>query len=1006
MLDRVSAIEANVRCVIVLAAGVLLSAPAPCAGEPAQPSEWYARAYRMEHGLPSSVIQAITQDHDGFLWLGTRSGVVRFDGLRFVRWNPRGEPQLPSNGALALLTSRDGSVWIGWGSITGGVSRLLDGSVVNYTSSDGLPRGAKSVLLEDRDGTVWVGGASGLAAFDGARWRIVRVAQGEEAAANVHALHEDRQGRLWVATSAGIFRRPGRYGPFERVSRAFVLDLSEDAAGALWVTDPDRAFSLLDEGAAAGPADDALLRPSSGEVLFHDRHGIMWVGTRRGLLRVANQGSTASPSWRVDVEEGVAEEGVATIYEDRDGDVWVGTRGGLVRIFKHYVTMFTQEQGLRNDVVGPVERDDDGNLWVATLGALHKISAGALRSYSLPGVRTEALHLDLAARLWLATDDGVARFENGRLVPLALPDDAPRGRIFVLASDLHGGLWMCGDSTARWDGERLSVFNDNPAIGSRICAAAYRDAAGKIWLGFGDGSLLVYENAQFNPVSTWRPDSRHGMRAILGDREGRIWVAGRNSLSRIEKDDVTTVGRQNGFPGNDIGDVVDDRAGHLWISVDDGIIRLHKSEFDKVAADAAHQIQYLVYGSADGVLEAPTRNGYPAAVRGPDGRLWFQTVKGLAVIDPSRDGNMRNITAVEVDRIIADGQPLVLSPRPLLPPRTATIQLDYTAASLAGASKVRFAYMLEGFDENWIEAGTRRQAFYNSLPPGAYRFHVRTSIGGIDQRSAAQEFSVLPAFYQRAWFAAVCLVLVGAAVVAIHRRRVRIVAERSAAVLAERARIGREIHDTMLQSMAGIALEIHAVAKQLRTAPGAQELTRIRRKVQQHMCDARDSILELRSAEGQTDQLAAALRSYAEVARVQDVTQYEVTAVGTAQPLPANVQQELLKTAREAIQNALSHAEARRVQVTVTYGPHTVRVAVSDDGLGFDPAAPMDGTAHWGIIGMQERTAKIQGKLRIESRPGHGTDVEIVVPVNKRRGLLDRLWRSYQLRTFRDSTKA
>ena len=993
MLAREPKIGVSFRCSI-LVFGVLLIAASPCAGELLRASEWYSRAYRMENGLPSSVIQAITQDHDGFLWVGTRSGVVRFDGFQFVRWNTHGEPKLPSNGALALLTSRDGSVWVGWAAATGGVSRLLHGQVVNYTTRDGLPPGQKSTLLEDRDGTIWAGGTGGLVAFDGTQWQIMGTSHGLELATSVYSLHEDRLGQLWVATAAGIFLRRDRHKLFEHVSPNIVHDLSEDDKGTIWVTDPNSAFGPLESGASARPADGTTQTSSSGVSILHDHRGIMWVGTRSGLLRVSHQNKAGSTTSLVEEEKGVAEEGVAAIYEDRDGDIWVGTRGGLLRIFKHDVTMFTRDQGLTNNVVGPVELDHDGNLWVGTVDALHKISERQLTSYPLPGLRIEALHQDQAARLWLATDEGVGRFENGRLLPLAVADSAVHGLTYALTSDLQGGLWLCGDSTARWDGRNLSTFNDNPEIGSRMCTSAYRGANGNIWLGFADGSLLVHQNGQFIAYSTRHRENREGIAAIRGDRRHRIWVAGQSSLSRIAQGQVTTVTKENGFPGTDIGGFVDDEEGHLWIAFDEGIIRLSKSEFDNVAGDPAHQIQYLPYDSSDGVLDAPTRNGYPSAVRDKGGKLWFQTVRGLAVIDPRRDVNVRSVTTIEIDRIIADGQVLPMSPLPTLPPGTSAIEINYTAASLAAASKVHFSYMLQGFDEDWVDAGARRQAFYNSLSPGTYRFHVRATIGGASRQSAVQEFTVLPAFYRQGWFSALCLAMVCTAVLAIRRWRVRAVRDQFVAVLAERARIGREIHDTMLQSMAGIALEIHAVVKQLGGSPETQELTRIRYKIQQHMRDARDSILELRSAQSQTGDLAEALRTFGDIAKVQSCSQFELTVTGAPRSLPVNVEQELLRTAREAVRNALRHAEARHVDVTVEYKHDSLRLSVSDDGRGFDPATlPLKRTQRWGILGMRERTEKLQGQFKIASSPGQGTVVDIVVPFTTPRGWFARVWR-------------
>jgi signal transduction histidine kinase len=335
---------------------------------------------------------------------------------------------------------------------------------------------------------------------------------------------------------------------------------------------------------------------------------------------------------------------------------------------------------------------------------------------------------------------------------------------------------------------------------------------------------------------------------------------------------------------------------------------------------------------------------------------------------------------VRIERVIADGNPFVpVAARLTLPPRIASVEINYTAVSLSAASKTRFSYLLEGFDRDWVDAGTRRQAFYTRLPPGRYRFLVRASIDGVEQSVARSELSVLPAFYQQTWFYAFSVAMLGLTFWAFWHWRIRSLQAQFALVLAERARIGREVHDTVLQGMAGVAMQLEGVGRRLDIAPAMarQELRRIGRQLRQHIEEARETILTIRTGVGER-RLATALSEFG--ARLSNGARVQVSVTGTCKAPCPDIERELMRIAQEAMRNAVRHGRAKYVRVDVHYEPNAIRLGIKDDGSGFDPKeAAFAEQPHWGLIGMRERAKKIGAELRIDSHLGSGTQVEVVV---------------------------
>jgi signal transduction histidine kinase len=415
-----------------------------------------------------------------------------------------------------------------------------------------------------------------------------------------------------------------------------------------------------------------------------------------------------------------------------------------------------------------------------------------------------------------------------------------------------------------------------------------------------------------------------------------------------------------------------------------GILQLAKSEFDKASKDPSYRIRYRFFDASDGLADFPVRLGTPAAIRGGDGRLWFTTMKGVAVIDPARLNNIATKPPVKITRVLANHQPLAsrFGVNPVLSPRTSVLQIDYTAVSLSAASQLHFRYMLEGLDTDWVNAGTRRQAFYTNLSPKSYRFRVRASLAGGPESESEWAFVVQPAMYQTRSFYVIILIGIVAAIAIGWWQRMRTLRKQFALVLSERARIGREIHDTVLQNFAGTALQLEGIAKQADISPSATKaaLRHLRRQIEQYMEEARDSIMDLRSPETHRVLLGSALREWMDARCHQTDGSLKLLVTGAAQRYHAAVETQILRIAQEAIRNAIQHSEARQILVEINYEPENVRLFVQDDGKGFSVLSDPGGEANgWGLVGMRERATRLGGQLSIISQPGKGTLIELIV---------------------------
>jgi len=981
--------------------GVCLVTSAPIIAAPSEPSatdrsipDYGLAVWAADKGQPPGDVFAIAQDAEGYLWVGTPNGLHRFDGARFTPWNgSTPATALPSGPIHALVGAPDGSLWIGFGG-GGSVVRMLRGQITRYTPANGAPPGV-TAMVQDRQGAIWVAATRGLFRFIDNRWTTIGQAEGYSGA-EAFSLYEDRAGRLWVGTASGVYRRTK--DTFELVDGDAnnVQSLIEDGAGNIWVSDPLEIVKKLSTHTAPHHGREIRLPASAWRLMRDSRNQIWAAAFGGGLLRVRDPLASTPIIERFEYEHRLAGS-PRSVFEDREGNIWVGMRGGLIRLSERAFKDVPLE-GLNNDGVRTAIVDRDGRVWVATGHGLNRFKGAERRGYDVS--QTMALHVDRSGELLVAGGQKVARFRDGRLEPIAIPTIVATSRVMALTTDAQHTMWFCTalKGVMTWDGRTLSRLEGQTDIAGRACQSIYTDRQGRIWIGLTASGAAVYENGMFRSFTARDGLATGTILAIAEDRDGGIWFSATGGVSRYQKGRLTTLTQVNAPLSDLVPVLVEDLEGYIWVGVNSGaaMMRFHPSEVDKVAASPMHQVEYSLYDETDGMQHgSQTWQSGVGGVRDADGRLWVATGVGMTMIDPRQLPPVHRPPPPHIEGITADGRRLTLSDvvsgssrtKDLtLPAGTSTLRIDFGTVSLSSASKLRFRYLLEGVDEDWVYAGNAREATYTSVPSGNYRFRVSTTANGEWTEAARWEFAVAPPFYRTPTFLTSSVFGLALVIAMAWWLRLRAVRNQYALVFAERARVSREIHDTLLQSLAAIGVELETIATELEPSqsPARDGLRRLRRQIGHCLREARESILELRHHSMKPRALVDSLRELAETTTVSKGVQTEFAITGRPRSCAADAEQQLLRIAQESVNNAVRHGRAVNVKITLAFEPDRVVLTVSDDGCGFEPRdrdTAVSSGEHLGLLTMRERAARIRGQLAIISRPGHGTTIETSAPV-------------------------
>jgi signal transduction histidine kinase/ligand-binding sensor domain-containing protein len=990
----------------VLATALLFSACTAWAVDPSTHLTQYSHGvWRIQDGLFAGAPKAIAQTTDGYLWIGTATGLFRFDGVRFVLWTDFAhQKQLASAEVSTLMGARDGSLWIG---ASYGLFRWKANTLSQYSTQDGFVR----QIIETREGAIWLardryadqGGA--LCQVQGRELHCYSSRDGVPLPYAV-PLVEDAIGNLWIGGGAKLVRwqpASSTVWTLEALRKSEGLEgvtaLAVDRNNSLWVgiSHPGSGLGLkLFRDGVWKTFSSSELNGSRLTVskLFLDRDDALWIGTEdQGIYRIVEGKVDHFGS-----ADGLSGDKITDLFQDHEGTIWVATSKGIDNFRDLPVVTLSRREGLHSDGAQSVSFSSDGTVWIGNVGALDAWRHGAITSTppkdGLPGQDVTSLLEDPSGGLWLGIDNGLFHFERGKFAPAIKPGGP--NIVVAMTNGADGSVWAVAASATtsnlvRIHNSHLRVRQTFPPEESVLALAI--DPRGRIWIA-GD-KLRYLDDSGETTLSAFGP--RYGyIRNIAVDGDDVVWFGATKGLVGFRDGQLQAMTTSNGLPCERINALILDNHRSLWLYAQCGLIKIDHSELEKWWHHPDVQVKTTVFDAMDGFQGGPSPFR-PAATKSSDGRLWFVNGSVVQTINPDHVYLNELPPPVHIEQFIANTTNYSLEDSIRLAKLSRNIEIKYTALSFVVPQRVRFRYKLDGYDTDWQEAGTRRSAFYTNLRPGTYKFLViACNDGGVwNKKGAAVTFVVPPAWYQTMWFRLLALLLLALLAYAFYLLRMRQYAiamrARFNERLDERLRIARELHDTLLQSFHGLMFQFQAARNMLPRRPKSamQALDEAILTTEKAIAEGRDAIQDLRPELATRHDLAELLTAVGqELAGAHAANghfpSFGVTIEGQQQRLPPTLQDEIYRIGREVIRNAIQHADARRIEVEIRYDERELRLRIRDDGKGIDleVLGASGRPGHWGLPGIRERAKRIRSRLEFWTEAGAGTEVELRVPAS------------------------
>jgi signal transduction histidine kinase/ligand-binding sensor domain-containing protein len=964
-------------------------------------TQYQHRAWRTSDGWFDNAPLSIAQGGDGYLWIGTQMGLLRFDGIRFSKWRaPGGHGAL--NHAKLLLQSREGALWI----VSDKGLSVLRG---NELTDIPLSGGSIQSLFEDHGGTIWSTRAmlkDGQMPLCTVSTHPVRCYGPADGLSILYAtkMAEDREGFLWIGSSSLVRWKPGTPQTDYFTQSLQAYGDSNGVSDLLTLSDGSLLAGLAAKGADAGlqwrrqgrwqPFSTRAYdgSASGGEILFQDRDGAIWLRPiGPGLVRM--QGERAD---RFTQADGLSSDEVRGFLQDAEGTVWVLTARGLDSFSRFAVTTFSSREHMPNGPAAAVAARADGAV-IAAADEVVAVKGGDISILPAfkPGEReggVNAMLMDSSQRLWVSKGNQLFLHRGNAvsLVKSAIGEDrlAYHEIVSGLLEDVNHQIW--GLVLAQNHRRRLVIVTPNrlqevlelPA--ADVAHVIASDNSGGIWSAGSSARMGYLKDGRLSAQPI--PDADAGFKALdmFVDSKNRVWIASNEGMRILSNGNSRSVREANGLPCEALFSAMIDRDETLWISSGCGIMHIGRREWTKILEDPGANLAVELLGPVDGWSPAYVMAAGRLA-QTADGKVWFAGPE-LQMVDPRELRQAAVIPPAHIEEMLVDRRPYASNMPSRLPPNPRQVQIDYTAPSFINPRAIQFKYRLQGHDEGWQDAGTRRQAFYNDLAPGRYRFDVVA--GAKDARASAAdslEFTVAPALYQTWWFRAVGAALSALALWMLYMARLNRVTNslrlRYQDRLAERESIARDLHDTLLQAVQSLVLRFHTAIKQLPRGDARLDLERVLDDSDRVMRQGRELMLELRAPSTDTSALADVMVAAGTDLKKAYPGNFEVSITGAPRPLVPLVFEEVRRIGLEALSNAFRHAGATLIEVEVSYSRNLMKVRIRDDGTGIDPAilAPGFREGHWGLPGMRERAAKAGGRLNIWSAPGAGTEVEVTI---------------------------
>jgi ligand-binding sensor domain-containing protein/signal transduction histidine kinase len=962
----------------------LLAGALSCASLRADSLDGYTRrVWQAPDGLPEQTVQAFAQTTDGYLWIGTTGGLVRFDGAHFTVFDRQNTPALHENSVFCLMVAHDGTLWIG--TEGGGIVSYAAGRFRSWLADEGRSNDFLRVLEQDPDGTIWAGTDRGLLRLAGDRFvRIDGV--GSIPPISVHAICRDSAGHLWVG-GWRLMRIDGKVGALyslgSETSQNEIKSILQTRDGALWVGTVTGLNRML-------PGQDRFQRVpginSTVRVLQQTPDGVLWIGTIGEGVFTFDRGrlsQTRAPTT-------LPSNTVLNFFEDREQNFWIGTQTGMVRLTRTQVSIVPLPQANDSDFE-TIYRDRDGSFWIGST-LLFQMKDGALTQRVLPGmagIHVRNVFRDVSGALWAGTDGNDAyRIAAGHTTRIT---GLTNSFIRAITQDTDRSMWFATDGGLNHlvgDGShaRIVGYREQDGLAHNSVRSLLEDKHGDLWIGTDRGLSHLHRGVFIQDVAT-AAMTQAKIWAIHEDPEGGLWFGTRNNgLFRLRDGKLAHFSSEDGLAGDAIYEILEDSDAHLWMSGPNGISFVNRHELDGQAELPARHFALTLYPISEMAANTEIYGGTePAGTISPHGDVWFPSNRGPIHILPFQRP-MPPPPPLLIQAVVADGRTASLAEPIVLQPGNSRLEFAFAPIQLRSQAGLRFRYMLEGFDHDWSAATPAHTADYTNLPSGQYHFHVR--VFEIRNPNAINEASIeilqRPLFYRTWWFIAACVLLAALLIFGAYRYRLRQVRTRFEAVLEERNRLAREMHDTVIQGCTGVSALLEAFSMESSEDGAGNGLMDIARmQLRTTIDEVREAVLDLRQPDHEISELGEKLEAMAGQASAEFNLRVTCSITGTPVRVTHPMAHDLLMVAREAVYNAALHGIPKNVEVALASSRRELTLRVVDDGCGFDVRElETQNGHHFGLKGMKERIERSGGEFNLTSILGKGVRIEAHLPLH------------------------
>ena len=946
-------------------------------------SQYIRDRWGFEQGFPKGPVYAITQTPDGYLWIGTDVGLVRFDGLNF-RIVQDTLASFTITRVLGLTSDNDGNLWVRLQGPT--LLRYRDGVFQAPAPPVGFGDSNISAMFRSNHGELLVS-RTGQGAF------VFRENQFQLLAAASHlprspvlSIAQTLSGDIWMGTrDAGLYRaHSGQTSFIDGLPDLKINSILPDRDENLWIG-TDNGIAYWD-GTKVRSAGVQQALNSQILAMIRDRDSNVWVGTNtKGLLRLNSRGVSSFAEDEHDA--------ITTLFEDREGDVWAGSASGLQRFRDSIFVTYSTSEGLPSDSNGPVYADPEGRTWFAPIdGGLFWLREGQRGQVKEAGLGKDIVYSIAGGKdgIWVGRQRGGLTHlrpdgDSFRQKTYTEKDGLAQNSVYAVHQNRDGAIWAgtLSGGVSKFTGGRFTTYTTADGMASNSVTSILEDSDGTMWFGTPSG-LNAFSNDRWRVYTVRNGLPSDSINCLLQDSMGVLWIGTDGGLGFLKNGNAAATAHLPALLKEEVLGLAEDRRGWLWIATSNHVLQVNR---DKLLRGAIAEADFREFGPADGLHGIEGVKRHLSVMADALGRIWFSMNRGLSVVDPERWAASVP-TIAHVQTISVDGAEFDLKNHVRIPPRPQRIAFRYAGLGLSIPDRVRFRYMLEGFDRGWNEPSAAHEAVYTNLSPDTYRFRVIASNADGLWSTAEDSITIeiAPAYWQAWWFRLLVALLGAFVIVALYRLRLRQLAGqmnlRFEERLAERTRIAQDLHDTLLQGCLSASMQLHvAVDRMPAESPVKEPLTHVQQLVRRVIDEGRNAVRGLRLSDGTAHDLEQAFSRIQNEVGMQEQVDFRVIVEGKPRPLHPLIRDEVYRIGREAIVNAFRHAQAKRIEVEIEYSRKRLCVLVRDDGRGIDPVAlssSRDG--HRGLSGMRERAERIGGRVNVWSRNTAGTEVGLSVP--------------------------